>query len=263
MSVVAYLVTLLFFFPVIWLVIASLKTENAAVALPPKILFHPTFSHYTDVFGGGGFLHALLNSIIAAAGGGVLAVALGIPAAFALTIYPTKRNGSILFWFLSTKMLPMSAVIVPLYVIAQTIHMLDNIWLMLIIYAAMDVPLVIWILFSFFREIPVAVWEAAELDGIGVFRMVTHLVIPLVRTGISSSFLILLVLNWNEFFVAVNLGYTKAATLPVLISSYMSSEGLFWAHMSAVGVLSILPIVIVGWLVHKQFVRGMTFGAVK
>jgi sorbitol/mannitol transport system permease protein len=266
LSTVAYLVTAVFFFPLLWLVVTSLKSENDAVTLPPKIVFHPIFTHFVNALNsqnGAGFAHSFVNSVIAAVGGALIAILLGVPAAFALTAFPAKSDGNILFWFLSTKMMPMAGIIMPLYVITKSLHLLDNIFVVTIIYAAMDVPLVLWLLYSFFKEIPGDVWEAAQLDGVGTLRMLWSLAIPLMRTGISSSFLILLVLNWNEFFVAVNMTYTHATTLPILISGYMSSEGLFWAQMSAVGVMAVLPILVVGWFVHKQFVRGLTFGAVK
>jgi len=263
---VAYIVAILYVFPVIWLILASLKSENQAVALPPKLVFAPSLINYFTVFfnvNGGGFLHSLGNSVIAAAGGALLALLLGVPAAFALTLFPSKRDGGILFWLLSTKMMPMAGIILPLYIIAKNLQLLDNIWVITLIYGGMGVPMVTWMMYSFFKEVPGEIWEAAQLDGLGPVQSLFRLVFPLLRTGISSSFLIMLVLNWNEFFVAVNLTYSNAATLPILISGFMSSEGLFWAKMSAAGMLSILPILIVGWLVHKQFVRGMTFGAVK
>ncbi len=263
---VAYVVAVLYVFPVVWLLLASLKSENQAVALPPQWLFVPKLANYASVFfnvNGGGYLHSLGNSIIAAGGGALLALLFGVPAAFALTLYPSRKDGNILFWLLSTKMMPMAGIIVPLYVIARNLQLLDNIWALLLIYAGMGVPMVTWMMYSFFKEVPTEIWEAASLDGLGSVGILTRLVVPLLRTGITSSLLIMLVLNWNEFFVAVNLTYVHAATLPILISGYMSSEGLFWAKMSASGVMAILPILVVGWMVHKQFVRGMTFGAVK
>lgn len=266
LSILAYAVTFLFIFPVLWLFLTSIKTETAAVALPPLLFFHPDWAHFVGAFvnaNGGGFLHSFSNSVVAGAGGAVISILLGVPAAFGMTLFPTKRDKGLLFWLLSTKMMPMASIILPLYVIAKNLGLLDNIYALMLIYAGMGLPLVVWMMYSFFKEVPREVWEAAQIDGLSIAGLLTELVWPLTRTGISSSFLILLVLNWNEFFVAVNLTYTRAATLPILISSYMSSEGLFWAKMSAAGVLSILPIVVVGWAVHKQFVRGMTFGAVK
>ncbi len=263
---IAYVVTILYVFPVLWLIMTSLKSENAAVSLPPQWFFAPSFAHYIQAFfnvNGGGYLHSLGNSVTAAAGGALLGLILGVPAAFALTLFPGKKDGNVLFWLLSTKMMPMAGIIVPLYVIVRNLQLLDNIWVITLIYAGMSVPMVTWMMYSFFKEVPIEIWEAAQLDGLGPMQALMRLGFPLLRTGISSSFLIMLVLNWNEFFVAVNLSYDHAATLPILISGYMSSEGLFWAKMSAAGILSMLPILIVGWLVHKQFVRGMTFGAVK
>lgn len=266
LTVIAYLVTFVFIFPVIWLFIASIKTENSAVTLPPPLVFTPDWHNYVGAFtnvNGGGYLHAFSNSLIAGAGGAILSIILGVPAAFGITLFPSKRDSNLLFWFLSTKMMPMASIILPLYIIAKNLQLLDNIYVLMVIYGGMGLPLVVWMMFSFFKEVPGEIWEAAQLDGLNAGGLLLRLIWPLMRTGISSSFLILLVLNWNEFFVAVNLAYTNAATLPILISSYMSSEGLFWSKMSAAGMLAILPILIVGWAVHKQFVRGMTFGAVK
>ncbi|UYM06430.1 carbohydrate ABC transporter permease [Solicola gregarius] len=261
-SVVAWVLALGFFFPVFWMVLTSFKQEGDAYTDPPTLFFTPTLDQYTAVLDSD-IGTALLNSLFATVVSTLLVLLLGIPAAFALSLRPVQKTQDVLFFFISTKMLPVVAVIVPLYVIVNEIGLLDNIWAMIILYTAMNLPIAVWMMRSFFLEVPGELLEAAGLDGASTWRAVREVILPIVSPGIAATALICAIFSWNEFFFAVNLTAVQAQTVPVSLVGFITGEGLYWARLSAAATLAALPVVIAGWLAQNKLVRGLSFGAIK
>ena len=260
-GVVAWVVGLAFFLPVLWMVLTAFKPESAAETWPPKFIFHPTLSQFRLVFSGIGpfFTH----SVIATVGSTILVVLLAVPAAYALSVHPVKHWRDGLFFFISTKMLPIVAAIGPLYVIALKTHLLDSIWLLIILYTAMNLPLAIWMIRSFMQEVPGELLEAAELDGAGRLRQMYEVILPVISPGLVSTALICVIFAWNELFLAINLTTTNAATVPMFLISSVPQEGLYIAHLSAAATVASIPVIIVGWIAQRSLVRGLSMGAIK
>jgi sorbitol/mannitol transport system permease protein len=263
-TVVAWLVALLIFFPIIWMVLTSFKTEIEAVATPPKLFFSPTLENYRDVaFGRADYLKCAWNSIYISFGSTILALLIAVPASYSMAFFPTKRTKDVLVWMLSTKFMPAVGVLVPIYLIFRDTGLLDVGVGLMIIYTLINLPIVIWMLFSFFKEVPHEILEAGRMDGAHAREELIHLLMPLALPGIASTALLAVILSWNEAFWSLNLTASNAAPLTYYIASFSSPEGLFWAKLSAASTLAIAPIVIFGWMSQRQLVRGLTFGAVK
>jgi sorbitol/mannitol transport system permease protein len=260
-GIVAWVVAIAFFLPVLWMVVTAFKPESAAETWPPKFVFSPTLSEFRLVFSGWG--PYVTHSVIATVGSTVLVLLLGIPAAYALSVRPVKHWRDGLFFFISTKMLPIVAAIGPLYVIALKTHLLDSIWLLIILYAAMNLPLAIWMIRSFMLEVPSELLEAARLDGAGRIREITSVILPIVSPGLVSTALICVIFAWNELFLALNLTVTNAATMPMFLISSVPQEGLYLAHLSAAATVASVPVIIVGWIAQRSLVRGLAMGAIK
>lgn len=254
----------LIFFPILWMVLASFKTELEAFAIPPSFLFfHWTTENYATVQERSDYLHHALNSIIIAGGSTLIALLIAIPAAWSMAFSPTKRTKDVLLWMLSTKMMPPVGVLVPIYLIYRTFGLLDSRIGLVFILCLGNLPIVIWMLFTYFKEIPRDILEAARMDGATVGRELVYVLTPMAIPGLASTMLLNLILAWNEAFWTLNLSTSDAAPLTVFIASYSSPEGLFWAKLSAASTLAIAPILVLGWFSQKQLVRGLTFGAVK
>ena len=254
----------LIFFPILWMVLASFKTELEAFAIPPSFLFfHWTLENYATVQERSDYLHHALNSIMIAGGSTLIALLIAIPAAWSMAFSPTKRTKDILLWMLSTKMMPPVGVLVPIYLIYRTFGLLDSRAGLIFILCLGNLPIVIWMLFTYFKEIPRDILEAARMDGATIGRELVYVLTPMAIPGLASTLLLNLILAWNEAFWTLNLSTSSAAPLTVFIASYSSPEGLFWAKLSAASTLAIAPIIILGWFSQKQLVRGLTFGAVK
>ena len=262
LTLITWLLALGFFLPVAWMVLTSFKQEADASTNPPTFFFAPTLDQYRAVIDAG-LGDYMLNSAIATVASTLLVLLLGIPAAYAVSIRPVEKTSDVLFFFISTKMLPVVAVIMPIYVIAGQIRMLDNILTLIVLYTAMNLPIAVWMMRSFFQEVPREVLEAAEIDGASLMTTLRTILIPMVAPGIASTALICVIFAWNEFFFALNLTAVEAATVPVMLVSTMTSEGLFLARLSAASVLASLPVVIAGWVAQKQLVRGLSMGAIK
>jgi sorbitol/mannitol transport system permease protein len=260
-AVLAWVVAIAFFLPVLWMVLTAFKPESAAQTWPPKFVFTPTLAQFRLVFSGWG--PYVTHSLIATTVSTLLVLALGIPAAYALSVHPVPRWRDGLFFFISTKMLPIVAAIGPLYVIALHVHLLDSIWLLIILYTAMNLPLAIWLIRSFMLEVPKEMLEAAELDGAGRLREMTEVIMPVISPGLVSTALICVIFAWNEFFLAVNLTSVRAGTVPVYLVGFITSEGAFWARLSAAATLAAIPVLLAGWIAQRQLVRGLTLGAIK
>ncbi len=263
LTLLTYAIAILIFFPILWMVLTSFKTEADAFAFPPKILFEPTLDNWRIALIDSPFTRHLTNTLIITLGSTAVALALGIPAAYALAYYPTRRSDFTLTWLISTRMLPPVGIIVPLFIIARDLGLRDTHLSLIIMYTAMNLPLVIWMMRSFFLDVPYEILEAARIDGVTLMQEFRMVVIPLVTPGLFATILLCLIFAWNEFFFAFNLTVTQAAPLSVYISSFKTSEGLFWAKMSAAATASVLPVVIAGWFAQKQLVKGLTMGAVK
>lgn len=259
----AWLVAILFFFPIFWMFLTSFKTELQAIAVPPKLFFEPTLENFSLVEERTDYFRYATNSVITSFGGTALAMLIAIPSAYAMAFQPGRWTKDILLWMLSTKMLPAVGVLMPIYLICQKLGLLDTTIALIVIYALINLPIIMMILFNYFREIPVEILEASRMDGTSTFNEITQIVMPLAWGGIASTALLSVVLLWNEAFWAINLTSSDAGTLVALVASFSSPEGLFWAKLSAVSTLACAPIVVFGWLTQKQLVEGMTFGAVK
>jgi sorbitol/mannitol transport system permease protein len=260
-AVVAWAVALAFFLPVAWMVLTAFKPESAAETWPPQFTFSPTLSQFRLVFSGWG--PYVTHSVIATVVSTILVLALGVPAAYALSLRPIKRWRDGLFFFISTKMLPIVAAIGPLYVIALKTHLLDSIWVLIILYTAMNLPLGVWLIRSFMLEVPGELLEAARLDGAGRVREIREVILPLISPGLVSTALICVIFAWNELFLALNLTVTNAATMPMFLISSVPQEGLFIAHLCAAATVASVPVIIAGWIAQRSLVRGLSLGAIK
>jgi sorbitol/mannitol transport system permease protein len=259
---VAWFLTIIFFFPVFWMILTSFKPESAAYSNPPQFAFHPTLSEYKQVFSAG-MGPFLANSAIATVISVLLVLALATPAAYALSMRPIAHWRDALFFFISTKMLPVVAAIVPIYLAVRDIGMLDSIPTLIVLYTAMNLPIAVWMMRSFFLEVPGEILEAARIDGADVRRELTEVVLPTVAPGLAATALICAIFAWNEFFFALNLTSIRAATMPVFLVGFVTSEGLYWAKLAAAATLASVPVLIAGWIAQRQLVRGLSMGAIK
>ncbi len=259
----AWIIALVYFFPLFWMVLTSFKTEAQAIALPPLVFFEPTLDNYFLIQERSGYAAYAWNSVVVSVGGTALSMLIAIPSAYAMAFNPGRWTKDILMWMLSTKMLPAVGVLMPIYIISLRSGFYDTKILLVIIYALINLPIIMLILFNYFREIPKEILEASRMDGTSTYNEITQIVMPLAWGGIASTALLSIVLCWNEAFWSIVLTTTDAATLTALVASYSNPEGLFWAKVSAVSTLACAPIVVFGWLCQKQLVQGLTFGAVK
>jgi sorbitol/mannitol transport system permease protein len=261
-GIVAWVAGIVFVFPVIWMVLTSFKQEQDAASNPPTWTFKPTLSHYHEVFDRN-ILPFLLNSLMAAIFSTLLVIVLATPAAYALSIRPVRKWTDTLFFFISTKMMPAVAALLPVYLLAKQLHMLDNVWTMVILYTSMNLPLAVWMMRSFLLEVPREVLEAGEVDGAGLTTSIRKIILPIVSPGLAATALICFIFAWNEFFLAVNLTATNAGTAPIFLVGFITSEGLFLAKLCAAATLVSLPVLIAGWIAQNKLVRGLSMGAVK
>src|SRR6478736_5645365 len=262
-TVAAWLVTLLLVFPLIWLVLTAFKTELQAIAVPPQLFFTPSLESFREVNLRSDYLLHAKNSIVTSFVSTLLGLAIAAPAAYSMAFFRSRRTRDILMWMLSTKMMPAVGALVPVYVMAQTAGLLDSLTALIVVFTLSNLPIMVWMLYSGFKEIPPDILEAARMDGANVWGEFWNVIRPLALGTLASTALLCLVLAWNEAFWSLNLSSAKAGTLATLIASYSSPEGLFWAKLSAASLMAIAPIVVFGWFSQKQLVQGLTFGAVK
>jgi len=260
-GIFAWLVALAIFFPIFWMAITAFKTEKGAYS--PDIIFMPTLESFADVFARSNYFSYALNSIVISLGSTIVCFLIAIPAAYKMCFFPTQKTQDTLLWMLSTKMMPAVGVLLPIYVLFKTFHLLDSVPGLIIIYTLMNLPIAVWMSYTYFSEIPGAILEAGRIDGASLWDELWHLLRPMALPGLSSTGLLLVIMAWNEAFWSLNLSSANAAPLTVFIAGYSSPEGLFWAKLSAASLLAVAPIMVLGWLTQKQLVRGLTFGAVK
>ena len=263
-TAVAWTIGLLIFFPILWTILTSFKTEAQAIADPPIFLFFDwTLENYAVVQERSNYSRFLWNSIFIAGGSTLLGVIIAVPAAWSMAFVPSNRTKDILLWMLSTKMLPAVGVLYPIYLIFIKLGLLDSRTGLVIIIMLINLPIIVWMLYTYFKEIPGEILEAARMDGANLREEILYVLTPMAIPGIASTLLLNFILAWNEAFWTLNLTAAKAAPLTAFIASYSSPEGLFYAKLSAASTMAIAPILILGWFSQKQLVRGLTFGAVK
>lgn len=262
-TIIAWSAAIIMFFPIFWMLLAGFKTEIDAVTTPPLLVFEPTLENYDAVQQRANYINSATNSVLVSVGATLLALALSIPAAYAMAFFPTRRTRSTLLWMLSTKMLPPVGVLVPIYILFRDLGLLDTRIGLIIIYALINLPIVVWLLYTFFKDVPKEILEAGRIDGARPRQELFYLLMPLAVPGISSTALLSIILCWNEAFWSLNLTTSDAAPLTAFIASFSAPEGLFWAKLSAASTMAIAPILVFGWLSQRQLVRGLTFGAVK
>ena len=253
--------SIVLFFPIFWVAVTAFKTE--AQAYTPSLVFLPTLDTFREVFSRSNYLAYVQNSLIVSLGSTVLSLLLAVPAAYSMAFFPTGRTQKLLLWMLSTKMMPAVGVLIPIYLLAKNTGMLDTVSGLTIIYTLINLPIAVWMAFTYFNDVPKEILEAARIDGANAWQEMIYLLLPTAMPGLASTALLLIILSWNEAFWSLNLTSVNAAPLTVFIASYSNPEGLFWAKLSAASLLAIAPIMALGWLAQKQLVRGLTFGAVK
>jgi len=263
-TTLAWAIGLIIFFPILWTILTSFKTEAQAIADPPLFLnFDWTLENYGVVMERSNYGRFLMNSIIIAGGSTILGLIVAVPAAWSMAFVPSRRTKDILLWMLSTKMLPAVGVLYPIYLLFIELGLLDSRAGLVIVMMLINLPIIVWMLYTYFREIPGEILEAARMDGATLKEEVLYILTPMAIPGIASTMLLNFILAWNEAFWTLNLTAVDAAPLTAFIASYSSPEGLFFAKLSAASTMAIAPILILGWFSQKQLVRGLTFGAVK
>ena len=263
-TALAWAIGLLIFFPILWTILTSFRTEGQAIADPPIFLmFDWTLENYAIVQERSDYLKFLTNSVIIAGGSTLLGILVAVPAAWSMAFVPSKRTKDILLWMLSTKMLPAVGVLYPIYLIFIELGLLDTKIGLVVVLMLINLPIIVWMLYTYFKEIPSEILEAARMDGASLRSEILYVLTPMAIPGIASTILLNFILAWNEAFWTLNLTAAQAAPLTAFIASYSSPEGLFYAKLSAASTMAIAPILVLGWFSQKQLVRGLTFGAVK
>ncbi|BCH55246.1 ABC transporter permease subunit [Agrobacterium vitis] len=263
-TLIAWAIGLLMFFPILWTFLTSFKSEGDAIASPPVFLFfHWTTENYVEVQSRSDYFSHFMNSVVISFGSTLLGLAIAIPSAWAMAFSPTKRTKDVLMWMLSTKMMPPVGALIPIYLLFRDGGLLDSRLGLVAVLTMINLPIIIWMLYTYFKEIPGEILEAARMDGASLIKEIIYVLTPMAVPGIASTMLLNIILSWNEAFWTLNLTTSVAAPLTTFIASYSSPEGLFYAKLSAASTMAIAPIVVLGWFSQKQLVRGLTFGAVK
>jgi len=263
-TILAWVVAFLIFFPILWTFLTSFKSELDAIAMPPKFLFFNwTLENYADVQQRSNYLKFAFNSVVLSIGANLVGLLFAVPAAWSMAFAPGKRTKDLLMWMLSTKMMPAVGVLVPIYLLFKDLGLLDSLLGIGLVLMLLNLPLLIWMLYTYFKEIPNDILEAARMDGASLLNEIVYVLTPMAVPGIASTMLLAIILSWNEAFWTLNLTTSNAAPLTAFIASYSAPEGFFWAKLSAASTLAIAPILVLGWFSQKQLVRGLTFGAVK
>ncbi|MFL6153960.1 MAG: carbohydrate ABC transporter permease [Ornithinibacter sp.] len=261
-NVLTWVLVLAFFFPVFWMFLNGFKPESVASSVNPVLFFTPTLDGYQLAMDRGMSAY-MQNSFMASIAATVGCVLLAIPAAYALSLRRVKSVESTLSFFISTRFMPVAAVVLPLYMILKNLGGLDNIWVLAIVYMSINLAITVWMMRSFFLEVPFEIVEAARVDGAGLFREIVRVVLPIVLPGVAAAALICFIFSWNEYFLATLLTSNVARTTPPFLGSFVDGRGQFLAVLSAAATLAVLPVIAAGWIAQKQLVRGLSMGAVK
>jgi len=260
LTALAWVAALVFFFPILWMVLLSLRSESDAAT--PKLFAAITGVNYDGLWSGDVRI-AILNSLNASITSTVLVILLAVPAAYALSIKPVKKWTDVLFFFLSTKMMPAVAALLPIYLVTNDLGLNDNIWALILVYTSANLPIAVWMLRSFLLEVPREIIEAAQVDGARLPTVLTRVIAPVVMPGLAATALICFIFAWNEFLFALRLTGQTAKTAPVFLAGSIAPEGLFLAHLCAVAFVVCLPVLAAGWVAQDKLVRGLSLGAVK
>jgi len=262
LGVLAWVIGIIFILPILWMLLTSFHSEADAATNPPSLAAPLTLTGYKEFFDAGPW-PSLLNSLTASVISTILVLLLAVPAAYALSIKPVRKWTDVMFFFLSTKMLPVVAGLLPIYLFAQRAHLLDNIWLLIIFYTSMNLPIAVWMMRSFLAEVPVEMLEAAQMDGAGLIRLLREIVAPVVAPGIAAVSLICFIFSWNELLFARVLTATVAQTAPVFLTGFVTSQGLFLAKVCAAAIVVSFPVLVAGFAAQDKLVQGLSLGAVK
>ncbi|MEM7438249.1 MAG: carbohydrate ABC transporter permease [Pseudomonadota bacterium] len=262
-TALAWVVGLLFFFPIFWMVLTSFKSDADAVKPEFLFFFTPTLENYVNMTENYDYWRFAQNSVITSVFATIFALIVGIPCAYAMAFNPSRATKDVLMWMLSTKMLPAAAVLYPMTFITKSVGLFDTHFMVILVLCLINLPIVVWMLFTYFKEIPKEIIEAGQMDGVNTWGEIREILIPLAWGGIASTALLCFIFCWNEAYWTVRLTTTDAATLSKLIEGNRAPEGLFFGRLSAVSAAAVGPIVVLGWFCQKQLVQGLTFGAVK
>jgi sorbitol/mannitol transport system permease protein len=262
-TVLGWLVGIGMSFPVFWMALAAFKTEQDAAAIPPKFLFAPTLENFVAMSERVNYFHHAWNSIVVSFASTLIAIALAAPAAYVMAFHASKFTRALMLWMLSIRFMPAVGALIPIYLILVALNLIDTRFALVVITCLSNLPLIVWMLYSYFKEVPAEILEAGRMDGARPLRQLWYLLIPLTLPGIASTGLLGMILAWNEAFWCINITATNAGTLALAVASFANSEGQFWAKLSAASIASVAPILILGWITQRQLVRGLTFGAVK
>jgi sorbitol/mannitol transport system permease protein len=261
--VLGWLAAVLMAFPVIWMALAAFKSEPDAAAIPPLLFFSPTLENFAEMNQRVDYMHHAWNSVVVSFTSTALAILVGAPAAYAMAFYPNKGTKNMMLWMLSTKFMPSVGVLVPIYLLLVSAGMIDTLFALITLTFFGNLPLIVWMLYSYFKEVPHEILEAGRMDGAGPITQLIDLLMPLTMPGIAATALLSIILAWNEAFWSINVTATDSGTLALAIASFANSEGQFWAKLSAASIASVAPVLLLGWITQRQLVRGLTFGAVK
>ncbi len=260
----AWIVALIFFFPIFWMIFTSFKTDADAVKPEFLFFFTPTLENYVNMTENYDYWRFAINSVITSTFATLFALIVGVPCAYAMAFNPTRATKDILMWMLSTKMLPAAAVLYPMTFLTKNfLGIYDTKFLIIVVLMLINLPIVIWMLFTYFKEIPREIIEAGKMDGVSTWGEIKDILVPLAWGGVASTALLCFIFCWNEAYWTVRLTTTDAATLSKLIEGNRAPEGLFFGRLSAVSTAAVGPIIVLGWFCQKQLVQGLTFGAVK
>lgn len=260
---VTWLIGAVYALPIGWMFLTSFKPEVLAATRPPTLIFTPTLDNYQAVVSTPQFSIAFWNSVLVTGSATFCAVVLALPIAYSMTIRPIEKANDLLFFFISTRMLPIAGVIVPIYLVVQYLGGLDHLLTLIVLYTTMNIPLAVWLLRAYLRDVPAEVIEAARIDGASSLQTMLRIVLPMMRPSLAATATLCAVFAWSEFFIAVSLTTYNAATLPVYLTGFISDRGLFWAKLSAVAVLSALPVLLLGWAAQRPLMRGFSMSTYK
>lgn len=261
--IVVILLLSFFLSPLLWLISTSFKNFMDAFAIPPKIIFQPTLDNYIKIFGNADFFGFIKNSVVCTVVPTLVGLVLGVPCAYAIAVFDFKRNQQFSLFIMSVRIAPPIMSLLPQYIIFSKLRLIGSFWPMLIMYTLITLPLVIWIMPVYFRDIPPALREAAIIDGCNERQAFTHIMLPLAKASIAATAILCMVQTWNEFLIALVLSGQGSQTLPVAVTSFMTFQGTQWGPMSAAGCIVMIPMIIFGFFVQKYFARGMVNGAIK
>ncbi|MFE2937817.1 carbohydrate ABC transporter permease [Streptomyces sp. NPDC059255] len=266
LGLLAWIVGIVFCLPALWMLLTSFHTEADAATNPPSLTAGLTLDSYRVFFGEGGGASPwppLINSVTASFFSTLFVLLLALPAAYALSIKRVEKWTDVMFFFLSTKMLPVVAGLLPVYLFAKNVGMLDNIWLLVILYTSMNLPIAVWMMQSFLADVPVSIIEAAQVDGARLPTVLLRVVAPVAAPGIAATSLICFIFSWNELLFARVLTGVTAQTAPVFLTGFVTSQGLFLAQLCAASVVVSLPVLAAGFAAQDKLVQGLSLGAVK